>query len=107
MIETNGVLKDYMEYIRGIYILGSNLVNGKPYWIKEDESIALWYNIYDGNGNWSIGNPKDLGSSTSYYLYSSIDESDVPINIISWFYIDGDELIETNDVSILVAKGIY
>ena len=102
-IKLNGALKDFLDFIQGIYILGPKLVNGKAYWFQEGGSVALWYNTYDGNGNWNIGDLEDLGSNEAG-LYC-LDESNVPVEIDTWFYQDDDEWKETTDISILSAKG--
>lgn len=93
-----------MDFIEGIYILGPNLVNGKAYWIQEGGSVALWY-TNDGEGNWNIGHLENLGSGNVGLF--CFDESDVPIEIITWIYRDGNEWEETTDVSIQAAKGIF
>ena len=102
-IKLNGALKDFLDFIQGIYILGPKLVNGKACWIQEGGSVALWYNKYNGIGNWNIGDLEDIGSN-EVGLYC-LDESNVPIEIVTWFYQDDDEWKETTDISILPVKG--
>ena len=99
------MVKDLMDFIEGIYILGPNLVNGKAYWIQEGGSVALWFDLDNGEGNWNIGNLDNLGYGDEVGLFC-FDESDVPIETITWLYNDGNEWVETTDVSILPAKGI-
>ena len=97
------MVKDLMDFIEGIYILGPNLVNGKAYWIQEKGSFALWYSKYNGIGNWNIGYLEDLGKD-EVGLYC-LDESNVPFEILTWFYLDDNGWEKTTDISILPVKG--
>ena len=82
-IKLNGTLKDFLDFIQGIYILGPKLVNGKACWIQEGGSVALWYNKYNGIGNWNIGDLEDIGSN-EVGLYC-LDESNVPLKLLLGF----------------------
>ena len=60
----------YGEQVEGFYILQSDTVNGKHYWVQGNGSSALWmYKNGTSRSYWIIGNKDDLGSSKGY-LYS-------------------------------------
>ena len=61
-------IKDvYGELVDGFYILQSNTVNGKHYWVQANGSSALWmYKNGTSRSYWIIGNKDDLGSSKGY-----------------------------------------
>ena len=67
-------IKDvYGEQVDGFYILQSDTVNDKHYWVQENGTSALWMykNSTFGDWYWIIGNKDDLGSSKGY-LYSPL-----------------------------------
>ena len=43
----------------GIYILADGVVNGYPYWVREDEKYALWFN--KASASWLVGKNEKLG----------------------------------------------
>ena len=91
--------KDAQSFTEGIYILGSNQVNGKAYWLHKNGSCALWYE----NENWNIGGIENLGSDL-VAIYS-LDDSVAPHKATTWIYhTDDDEWIETNDL--VCVKGV-
>jgi len=45
----------------GTYILGNSLVNGYPYWLKADESQAIWFS--KAASSWSVDRKENLGTN--------------------------------------------
>ena len=80
-VKLNGEVKDVHSSKEGSYILGTNLVNGKAYWIHND-SNAIWCD--KGYGYWFIGKIENLGSSKAS-MYSP-DDSVGPLESTYWIY---------------------
>ena len=96
-----GAANDVHSSRGGIYILGSNQVNGKVHWIQEGGLNALWYD----NKNWKIGLIKNIGSGICG-IYSK-DNSVWPHENTSWKYMKDGKWIETTDLIILSVPGTY
>ena len=50
----------------GIYILADGVVNGYPYWVREDEKYALWFT--KSTASWIVGAKDKLGTNTGYIV---------------------------------------
>ena len=99
--EAEDALSDFDT--EGTYIIGSNLVNGKAYWIQESksQSNAIWYdNKYR---NWNIAPIKNLGSTTAA-LYSP-DDSVGPFEATTWKYWKSG-WIKSTDIAILIGENL-
>ena len=108
-----------MEFVEGLYILGSNKINDKPYWIQhkaywmKERGMAIWYEKEDGVENWNIGNIEDLGNSAAI-MYSS-GNSVGPHEQSIWnawnYFINHDDddwsCFQTTDVLVSPAPGIF
>ena len=108
-----------MEFVEGLYILGSKQINDKPYWIQhkaywmKERGMAIWYEKEDGVENWNIGNIEDLGNSAAI-MYSS-GNSVGPHEQSIWnawnYFINHDDddwsCFQTTDVLISPAPGIF
>ena len=111
IVALKGALENSMDFVEGLYTLGSNQINGKPHWIQdeeywiEDRGMAIWYK----ENHWNIGNIEDLGSS-NVIMYSSGDAVG-PYESSTWHYFNYDEdawsCFETNNVLILPTQGIF
>ena len=66
----------------GIYVLNSSSVNGKPHWLQENGSDAIWY---DKNGHWNIGYESSLGQSRAKAI-STKSQSNLPHELTPWEY---------------------
>ena len=83
-------------YIEGIYILETDLVNGKAHWIQDSKENALWYDIW--LGGWNIGWINKLGSIDADI--HSPDNSVGPLEATNWTYYSNNDWIESTDISI-------
>ena len=118
IVTLKGALKDSMEFVEGLYTLGSNQINGKPYWIQheaywiEERGMAIWYEKEDGIENWNIGHIEDLGTSaTTMYTSGNTVGPHEPSIWHTWnYFINYDEddwsCFETTDVLISPAPGM-
>ena len=76
IVNLSGALKKSMDFLEGLYILESDVINGKPYWIQDKaywikkRGMAIWYEKEDDFESWNIGDIEDIGSST-VFIYSS------------------------------------
>ena len=106
MVTLNGKIKDFMDFMEGVYLLQPNQINGKCHWINENGSLAIWYDCIEDKGNWNIGAIENLGSEI-VAMYSCGD-SDKPLEAATWMHFDEDEnkWCETTDVFILPIPGI-
>ena len=112
-VTLKGELKNSMGFVEGLYILESDEINGKPYWIQDkaywnkERGMAIWYEKEDGFESWNIGEIEDLGNST-VFLYSS-SYTVGPHETSTWNYFvndDDDTTFETTDVIISPSSGI-
>ena len=95
-----GAAKDAQSSVEGTYILGPNLINGKPHWLQEGGSNAIWEKLGE-KGYWIIGGIHLLGERYSNSLKSS-HASVGPLEVTKWKYLhDGWKWSETTDVAIL------
>ena len=100
-----------MGFVSGLYILKSDQINGKPYWVQHKEywiegrGMAIWN---EGEfENWNIGDIGDLGSSTVFIYSSSYTVG--PHETVTWNYFKNDDIdtsFETTDIIISPASGI-
>ena len=82
----------------GIYILADGVVNGYPYWVREDEKYALWLN--KKTASWIVGAKDNLGTSTGYIVGPN-GRDNYPNDIKQgWTYSDGEKFNEapTSDI---------
>ena len=72
-----------VEWSKGIFILGEDLLNGFPYWLKTasttEQSRALWFD--EARSSWSIGEISELGNSFKGFIYGPIGNSSFPNEI--------------------------
>ena len=87
----------YHDGKEGVYSLASELVNSKPYWIKENQKFALWFDP-ESNSSWNIGAMSDVG--TSIYGIASMDNALMPFEATNWEYQKGRNWIHTTDVKV-------
>ena len=92
-----GAANDFYSSRAGTYILESNLVNGKAYWIQDTKSNALWYD--KKYGFWLIGKIVDVGSLKAR-IYSPNDTLG-PLEVTTWLYYSNHSWIESTDIAIL------
>ena len=113
IVTAKGEAKDTQSSRAGIYVLGPNPVNGKPHWLQNSSSNAIWYD--NENGDWNIGPPKNLGSDEAE-IYSPDDVAG-PQVAATWKYYNkkwitsDDILVETfvepgMHIQIIYSKGI-
>ena len=81
-VSFTGAVKKKWNSSDGIYILSTSLVNGKPYWLQENGSDAIWY---DKNGHWNVGLESKLGQSEAKAI-SSLSQNSLPHELAPWKY---------------------
>ena len=83
----------------GIYILADGVVNGYPYWVREDEKYALWLN--KKTASWIVGAKDNLGTSTGYIVGPN-GRDNYPNDIKQgWTYSDGEKFKEAPSSDII------
>ena len=97
MVILENDVSNYHDGKEGVYILASELVNSKPYWIKENQKFALWFDP-ESNSSWNIGAMSDVG--TSIYGIASMDHALMPFEAVNWEYQKGRNWIATTDVKV-------
>ena len=104
IVTAKGEAKDTQSSRAGIYVLGPNPVNGKPHWLQNSSSHAIWYD--NENGDWNIGPPKNLGSDEAE-IYSPDDVAG-PQVATTWKYYN-KKWITSDDILVdtFVEPGTY
>ena len=93
IVTLKGDTKDTQSSRAGIYVLGPDLVNGKPHWLQEPGSNSIWYD--DKKGRWHIAPLLSSG-----WIYSP-DDVATPQFARTWKYYNkkwiasDDILVET------------
>ena len=103
IVTLEGEAKDAHSSSAGKYILGPDPVNGKPHWLQDQGSKAIWH--FKDDEAWVIGLKEDLGSILA--LIASFDEVASPQEATSWQYNDGKEWIKTSDDVLVFIPGAY
>ena len=93
LVTLHGDAKERHSDKEGHYILQTDPVNEKPCWFNEGGQ-AIWYD--KKNGDWNIGDKKNLGSTTCS-IHSSDDVED-PLQALTWKYWNGNEFIESKNI---------
>ena len=102
-ISLKGGAKDAQESCAGTYILGPNQVRGKPHWLQEGGSNALWYKEWHGT-KWNVG-PEEVNGNIGV-LYSP-DDSVSPTKATNWeYWSSGKKFIAANEL-IAVIPGTF
>ena len=84
----------------GIYILADGVVNGYPYWVREDEKYALWLN--KKTASWIVGAKDKLGTNTGY-IVGPYGRDNYPNDIKQgWTYSHGGKFKEAPSSDIIV-----
>ena len=106
IVTLKGEAKDAQSSSAGMYVLGPNPVNGKPHWLQDPGSNAIW-NLKNSKF-WLIGLQDDLGGSRSVSIFST-DEVASPQEATNWQYYDGKEWITSDDIFVdtFVKPGAY
>ena len=72
----------------GIYKLQVDTINGKPYWIKNNNASALWF---DGTSvRWYFGSVDDLGKTRGGLKSGKNNDSCVELPNMQWEFFDGN-----------------
>ena len=100
IVTAKGEAKDTQSSRAGIYILGPNPVNGKPYWLQNSSSNAIWYD--DKQGRWHIAPLLSSG-----WIYSP-DDVATPQVATTWKYYN-KKWIASDDILVetYVEPGMY
>ena len=93
---------DWMHTTAGLYILGPKEVNGKSHWLQASGANALWYD--KANGDWIIGDKKNIGSTKSS-IHTSEDVAG-PQEATTWKYMSGGECIISKNI-LVDTPGMY
>ena len=99
IVTLKGEAKNALYSLAGIYVLGTDLVNGKSHWLQDSGSNSIWYD--DKKGTWNIAAQDYLGSEKAN-IYSHNDVSG-PQVATTWHYYVG----WTTSDDILVEPGTY
>merc|ERR1711997_971239 len=62
-IDLTGDPLGYQFGLVGNYLMGDDLVNGRPYWVKENFAYGIWYTWANVNA-WIVGSIGNLGTNT-------------------------------------------
>ena len=96
-MELKGEAKALHSSKAGLYILGSNEVDGKSHWLQDSGTNAIWYD--KKNGNWDIGDQENIGSNIAG-IHTSQDVAG-PQEATTWkYHSGGDKWIISDDISI-------
>jgi len=98
-VTLNGEVKERWEKSEGTYILAPNLLNDKPYWLKEAGLQAIWYDkVFK---NWKIGDQSDLGTTTSRLLTTKgTADTGLPHEVTPWKYLVNGAWTASTDIVI-------
>ena len=98
IVTLKGEAKEVQAVTAGIYILGSNTVNGKSHWLQDPGSNAIWF--HKEKEAWIIGREDDLGGTRADL--GSFDKVASPQKATTWQYnnygiwtISDDILVDT------------
>ena len=89
----------------GTYILGSNLLNGKPFWLQTTGTQAIWYDkVWK---NWKIGEKSYLGSArgANFLTSKGTGETAEPHEVSTWKYFSNGAWIASTDINIFSSNG--
>ena len=101
MVALQGELSNKYQVCNGIYNLSSSLLNGKPFWLQEFGSQAIWFdNTYK---NWKIGNISYLGMANGAKLltHRGTAANALPNEISPWKYFENGTWVASNDVIVI------
>ena len=89
--------------LEGIYVLRTEIINGKSHWVHESGFYAIWYGKQPSV--WVVGDLNDLGSPTGWII--SYDDVASPQEATTWeYYIDDNiEFVESNDILVDALPG--
>ena len=76
----------FISSLCGIYHLASLPINGRPYWLQENGTHAIWYD--DKNMNWKLGSESNRGTSISI-LFGDHGTADtaLPQEVAPWKFL--------------------
>ena len=92
VVKLTGGAKDAHSSKAGYYILGPDIVNGKPHWLQDPGTNAIWY---DGKSHWIIALHWNLGTDKAWIV--SPDNVAGPQEATKWQYYN-DKWIKSNDI---------
>ena len=107
VVKLKGGAKDAQSSRAGTYILGPNMIRGKPHWIQNPGTNAIWYY----KGNWNIADHRYLGSNQAF-IYSPEDVAG-PQEAKAWRYynrkwiISKDIFVEGTKTNILKKSKVF
>ena len=78
-------------------------MNGKRYWIHEDQQSAIWYD--DNYGQWKIGKRNSIGKAKGSISSYSADNIFGPHGVTKWQY--GNAIDDNGYITIHTAGTIY
>ena len=89
--------KNLQTNLEGIYVLRTEIINGKSHWVHESELTAIWNGNNETSPFWMIGDLSDLGGSEIARVISADDVAS-PQEATTWqLRIDGS-FVESNDI---------
>ena len=94
-------VKEKFSTVEGIYILASTKVNGKPHWLQEGGTEAIWFDpVWT---NWKLGSKSYLGGSKAKILtIKDSAEGMLPHEITPWRYLINGTWTYSDDI---IVKG--
>lgn len=101
VVKLTGGAKDAHSSKAGYYILGPDIVNGKPHWLQDPGTNAIWY---DGKSHWIIALHWNLGTDKAWIV--SPDNVAGPQEATKWQYYN-DKWIKSNDIIVEGQKPTY
>ena len=79
----NTTKSNYPDF-EGTYILASDRINGRPYWILTDQNATMWYD----NNNWIINDESKLGTTQGLFM-NIVEKASCP-TMGNWTVLDLD-----------------
>ena len=107
VVTLKGEAKKAQSSRAGIYVLATEMVNGKSHWLQDTGDSAIWYD--KENKDWNIGLQNEVGSPIPAGLYTNEDVAG-PQKATTWKYLDdGKWLTSDNGTSVdtFVETGTY
>ena len=91
----SGEAQEHQAGFGGTYFLQEDKTNNKPFWVHQSGDSAIWWSP---NDYWNIGKFSDLGKKPTA-IYGPSNNDSPPYQITNgWWYWNGDEWLDTNDI---------
>ena len=99
-------VKEKFSTVEGIYILASTKVNGKPHWLQEGGTDAIWFDpVFN---NWKLGSQSILGNAFGSKILTTKDSAEemLPNEITPWLYSVNGSWTFSDDIVVSIMSEI-